>query len=188
MTQIIKTKFGYARISTSDQNLSLQIEALEKEGCDKIFNDTISGNKFICPGLSELLKYTRKGDSMVIYKLDRLGRSLIDIIKLISSFEEKGIELISLTDRIDTKTSMGKAMYKITATFAELERDLIRERTKAGLQSAKARGKVGGRKFLLTEEQQENLKMVHATNKVSIQEICKMFGIKKPTIYKYLRR
>jgi DNA invertase Pin-like site-specific DNA recombinase len=119
--------------------------------------------------------------------LDRLGRSLIDIIKLITSFEEKGIELISLTDNIDTKTPMGRAMYKITATFAELERDLIRERTKAGLKSARSRGKFGGRPKALTLGQIENLKAIYETKKVSINEICEMFKIKKPTLYKYLK-
>lgn len=180
-------KVGYARVSTESQNLDLQIDALKKAGCIKIFTDTACGAGLARNGLTEMLKYVRKGDCVVIYKLDRLGRSLINIIKLITIFEENGIELISLTDNIDTKTPMGRAIYKITATFAELERDLIRERTVAGLKAARSRGRLGGRPPSLTREQIDNLKTIYNTGKVSVKDICNMFKLTKPTMYRYLK-
>jgi DNA invertase Pin-like site-specific DNA recombinase len=135
-----------------------------------------------------LLSHARSGDVIIIYKLDRLGRSVINIIKLISLFEKKGIELFSITEHIDTKSPMGKVMYRIGAIFAELERDLIIERSAAGREAAMARGIVGGRPYILKNEQIENLRLIHSARKTSVAEMCRMFDIKKTTLYRYLKK
>jgi DNA invertase Pin-like site-specific DNA recombinase len=180
-------KIGYARISTSDQNLDSQISLLKEVGCEKIFEDVISGSKAERKGLKECLEYVRAGDSIVIYKLDRLGRSLKELLNLVEDLEKRGVNLIIMSQNIDTSTSSGRLMFQMFGMIAEFERELIRERTMVGLKSARARGRVGGRKHLLTKEQIENLKLVHGAGKTPIAEICRMFGIKKPTMYKYLR-
>lgn len=180
-------KIGYARVSTTDQNLESQITLLKEAGCEKIFEDVISGSKTERKGLKECLEYARTGDSIVIYKLDRLGRSLKELLTLIDDLKKREITLIILSQNIDTSTSTGKLMLQLFGMIAEFERELIRERTMAGLKSARARGKVGGRKYLLTKDKIENLKLIHSAGKTSIAEICRMFGIKKPTLYKYLK-
>lgn len=137
--------FGYARVSTNDQNMDLQIDALKKVNVDKIFEEKITGAKKERPELSELLKVIRPGDTIIIYKLDRISRSTKHLIELTELFEEKEINFISIQDSIDTSTSVGKFFFRIMANLAELERDIIVERTKAGLTAARARGRYGGR-------------------------------------------
>ena len=144
-------KIGYARISTIDQSLDLQIDALEKYGCKKIFKETKSAIKER-PELEKMLEHLRDGDILVVWKLDRLGRSLKHLIDLVTGFREKGIEFISLNDAIDTTTAQGRLTFNIFASFAEFERELIKERTMAGLQAARERGRVGGRKKGLSKE------------------------------------
>jgi DNA invertase Pin-like site-specific DNA recombinase len=144
---------GYARVSTHDQTLNLQKDALEKAGCTKIFTDTASGAKTERKGLEEALNYVRKGDTLVVWRLDRLGRSLPHLITTMTALEERGIGFKSLTENIDTTTSGGKLIFHIFGALAEFERNLIRERTQAGLIAARARGKTGGRPNALTERQ-----------------------------------
>src|SRR5207248_9019601 len=136
---------GYARVSTHDQTLDLQQDALEKAGCGKIFTDTASGAKAERKGLEEALAYVREGDTLVVWRLDRLGRSLKHLLETITTLNTRKIGFKSLTESIDTTTSNGRLIFNIFASLAEFERDLIRERTKAGLQAARARGRVGGR-------------------------------------------
>lgn len=180
-------KIGYARVSTTDQNLESQIALLKEAGCVKIFEDMISGSKAERKGLKEMLEYARAGDSIVIYKLDRLGRSLKELLTLIDDLKKREITLIILSQNIDTSTSTGKLMLQLFGMIAEFERELIRERTMAGLKSARARGKLGGRRYILNASQIENLKLIHSAGKTSIMEMCEMFKIKKPTLYKYLK-
>jgi DNA invertase Pin-like site-specific DNA recombinase len=144
---------GYARVSTHDQTLNLQQDALEKAGCTKIFTDTASGAKTERKGLDQALTYVRKGDTLVVWRLDRLGRSLPHLITTMTDLEERGIGFKSLTENIDTTTSGGKLIFHIFGALAEFERNLIRERTQAGLTAAKARGKKGGRPQALTARQ-----------------------------------
>jgi len=145
-------RLGYARVSTGDQDHALQIDALNAAGVDKIFTDTMSGSKAERPGLRDLLDYARPGDTLVTWKLDRLGRSAIAVMQLANDLRELGIELHITTLNIDTNTSAGKLVYTILAGVAEMERDMIRERTNAGLDAARARGRVGGRPTVWTPE------------------------------------
>jgi len=136
---------GYARVSTDDQNLDLQKDALKNAGCDKIYEDQISGAKADRPGLTTVLEYAREGDVIVIWRLDRLSRSLKDLIEMVTLLDSKGIGLKSIHESIDTSSSTGKLVFHIFGALAEFERNLIRERTQAGLQAARARGRKGGR-------------------------------------------
>src|SRR5215213_4903876 len=145
---------GYARVSTTDQTLDLQHDALTTAGCTKIFTDTASGAQTERKGLSEALAYVRAGDSLVVWKLDRLGRSLKDLISRITELNDRKIGFKSLTENIDTTTSGGKLIFHIFGALAEFERDIIRERTNAGLEAARSRGKLGGRPKALTSEKQ----------------------------------
>lgn len=176
---------GYTRVSTDDQNLDLQVDALKKEGCDKVFQDVGSGAKRDREGLLEAMSYLRKGDTLVVWKLDRLGRSLQHLIELCMDFEERGIHLKSLRENIDTSSPIGKLFFHIIGALAEFEREIIRERTRAGLASARARGNLGGRTSIMDDQK---IKMVQSlmkdrTNKV--KDICKILGISKATLYRY---
>ena len=183
-------KIGYARVSTKDQKLDLQIDALKSAGCEKIFSDVISGASKERPNLNALLEHCRSGDTIVIYKLDRLGRSLIHLVNLVNKLLEEGIHLQSLTDNIDTSTSQGKLMFNVFASLAEFERDLIRERTQAGLKAARARGRFGGRPKGLSKEAESTSYVAAALyreGKLSVRQIANRLGISKMTLYKYLR-
>ncbi|MCK9331655.1 MAG: recombinase family protein [Candidatus Cloacimonetes bacterium] len=180
-------KIGYARVSTQDQNLDLQRDALKKEGCEKIYEEKISGGKTDRPELARMLDQLRRGDTVVIWKLDRLGRNLKNLIELITEFNERGIGLKSLKESIDTTTATGKLTFAIFGALAEFERDIIRERTNAGLEAARARGKVGGRKKVLDENQIQMLITMSKDVKLSIGEICRQLGISKATYYNYLK-
>jgi DNA invertase Pin-like site-specific DNA recombinase len=139
-------KIGYARVSTTEQNLELQLDALAKAGCDRIFEDQASGAKMARPGLDQALSHLREGDALVIWKLDRLGRTIRGLIELVGELRDRGIGFRSLTEGFDTSTPGGRLIFHIFAALAEMERDLIRERTQAGLAAARARGRNGGRK------------------------------------------
>ena len=180
-------KVGYARISTDEQNLSLQVDALEKVDCGKIFHDQISGVKIQRPGLDEALAYLRDGDVLVVWRLDRLGRSLRHLIELVNSLEERGVGFQSLQELIDTTTSGGKLIFHIFGALAEFERNLIRERTHAGLAAVRARGKMGGRPKALDTKKTELLYRLYDEKKHSIQDICDLVGVSKTTLYSYLR-
>lgn len=147
-------KVGYARTSTTEQKLDLQIDALEQAGCEKVFTDYgISGSTSARPGLDEALEYARKGDVLVIWKLDRLGRSLSHLLEVIEGLKERGVQFASVQDGFDTSTAAGKMVFSVIGAMAEYERNLIRERTMAGLASARARGRMDGRPKKLEEGQ-----------------------------------
>jgi DNA invertase Pin-like site-specific DNA recombinase len=179
---------GYARVSTFEQNLSPQIDALQQAGCEKIFNDRASGAKTDRPGLGEALKYVRKGDTLLVWRLDRLGRSLIHLIETVGKLEEKGIGFRSLQEAIDTTTSGGRLVFQIFGALAEFERNLIRERTQAGLAAARARGRKGGRPKALNQTKIELAYKLYDEKNHTIKEICQILGISKPTLYNYLRQ
>jgi len=185
-------KIGYARVSTHEQNLDLQIDALKKEGCDRIYSEKITGSKEKRPELDEMLDHARKGDVIVIWKLDRIGRSTKHLLALVESLQAQNIGIVSLNDPIDTTTAQGRLMFKIFAALAEFERDLISERTKEGLQAARSRGKIGGRKKGLSKAAKlkaKNVAMLYQQEdpKLSIKEICETVGISSRTVYNYLR-
>ncbi|HYX71345.1 MAG TPA: recombinase family protein [Nitrososphaera sp.] len=179
---------GYARVSTQYQNLDHQIDALIKAGCERshIFTDKVSGAKSSRPGLDQALSHLRAGDALVVYKLDRLGKSVPHLVETVTSLQQRGIEFKSLTEQIDTSTSGGKLVFHTMAAVAEFIRDSIRERTHAGLQAARARGKTGGRSKALTEKQVEMLRHLAADKDRSIKDICKTLGISRRTFYRYV--
>ncbi len=178
---------GYARVSTDDQTLALQLDALQAAGCEKVFRDTISGAKTERPGLSKALDHARNGDMLVVWRLDRLGRSLSHLIELIQALEGRGVGFKSLTEQIDTTTSGGKLIFHIFGALAEFERNLIRERTMAGLQAARARGRKGGRpRKPNTDTKIVMAKRLHADPNNSIADICKTLGVSRATLYRYL--
>ena len=177
---------GYARVSTHDQTLNLQRDALEKAGCNKIFTDTASGAKAERKGLDEALDYVRKGDILVVWRLDRLGRSLPHLITTMTALEERGIGFKSLTGNIDTTTSGGKLIFHIFGALAEFERNLIRERTNAGLIAARARGRRGGRPKALTPKQR-SIALDLYEKRHPIVDICRTLKISKATLYRALK-
>ena len=183
-------KIGYARVSTKDQKLDRQIDSLTAAGCEKIFSDKMSGAKFDRPELNLLKAQLRPGDIVVIDKLDRLGRSLKDLIAIVSEFESNDVSFISLQDNIDTTTASGKLIFHIFASLAEFERSLISERTKSGLAAARARGRRGGRPKGLSDEAKKTAmaaETLYRTKQHSVSDICGQLGISKPTLYSYLR-
>jgi DNA invertase Pin-like site-specific DNA recombinase len=177
---------GYARVSTYEQTLNLQKDALEKAGCTKIYTDTASGAKTERIGLEEALSYVRKGDTLVVWRLDRLGRSLPHLIATMTDLEERGIGFKSLTENIDTTTSGGKLIFHIFGALAEFERNLIRERTNAGLTAARARGRRGGRPKALTGKQLTIARDLYE-KRHPIPEICRTLKISKATLYRALK-
>src|SRR6266566_6254038 len=178
---------GYARVSTQDQTLHLQMDALEKIGCDKIYADTISGSATERKGLDEALAYVRAGDTLVVWKLDRLGRSLKHLIETISNLNNRNIGFQSITENIDSTTSDGKLIFHIFGALAEFERDIIRERTNAGLQAARARGRLGGRPKALTDKKQSMAQALYNDKSNSIADICKTLNISRATLYRYIQ-
>ena len=177
---------GYARISTDDQNLALQHDALAAAGCEKIYEDRISGARAERPGLALALEVARAGDTLVVWRLDRLGRSLKDLIALAERLEQRKVGLRSLKGALDTASSGGRLIFHMFGALAEFERDLIRERTQAGLSAARARGRLGGRPKLLTPEKRKLAVQLYRAKEHSIAEICRLMGISKPTLYSYL--
>jgi DNA invertase Pin-like site-specific DNA recombinase len=186
-------KLGYARVSTKDQNLELQIDALKKEGCELIYEEKIGSMSKERPELSKLKAHLRSGDIIYVWKLDRLGRSLRDLLELVSEFEKNGAGFVSLQDHINTTTPQGRLVFNIFASLAEFERELIKERTMAGIEAAKARGRVGGRRPGLSATarkkaaEAKTLFLDHdPKTKLSVLEICKELEISKATFYHYL--
>lgn len=183
-------KFGYARVSTKDQNLNLQIEALEKAGCEKIFNEKISGSTKNRPELDKMIAHLRKDDVLFVWRLDRLGRSLKNIIDLVLSLSEKGVVIKGISDGVDTSTSSGRLFLNIMASLAEYERELIKERTNAGLQSARARGRIGGRPKGYTKETIAKLlimRSVYKDKSKTPEEVYKPLGLTRATFYRYAK-
>lgn len=180
--------FGYARVSTQDQNLALQLDDLNKAGCQKIFQEKVSSAKER-PQLNKLLEILREGDTVIVWKLDRLGRSLKELFTLVNDFQAKGIGFRSLNDAIDTTTAQGRLVFNLFASLAEFERDLIRERTKAGLAAAPGTGRMGGRPKGLTVEAQAKAraaKSIYALKTHTILEIGQLFHLSRATVYRYL--
>lgn len=179
---------GYARISTDDQNLNSQRDSLNQAGCETIFEDTLSGSMIGRPALADALKFIRSGDTLVIWRLDRLSRTLKDLIETINLLKNRKIGLKSLQEYIDTSSSSGKLVFHIFASLAEFEKNLIRDRTKAGLQAARARGRLGGRPKSLTNDKQKLALQLYNDKQHSIQQICEIMGITKPTLYRYIKQ
>lgn len=177
---------GYARVSTDDQNLDLQRDALEQAGCEKIYTDQQSGASTERLGLAGVLETARRGDTLVVWRLDRLGRSLKQLIHLVEKLDQRGIGLRSLQENIDTTTSGGRLVFHLFGALAEFERNVIRERTQAGLSAARARGRQGGRPKRLSPHKRELLLRLHRERRHSIAEICQIMGISKSTLYNYL--
>lgn len=181
---------GYARVSTHDQNLDLQLDSLKQAGCNRIFEDQISGSKTNRPGLDELKYIIRQGDQVIVWRLDRLGRSLRDLVELINYFESKEVGFQSIQDKIDTSTPVGQFTFHIFAAVAQFERDIIRVRTMAGLKAAMARGRIGGRPKGLSKEGINKAlaaEMLYKESQLTIPEISTQLGISKPTLYRYLK-
>ncbi|WP_133135916.1 recombinase family protein [Legionella rowbothamii] len=178
---------GYARVSTDDQNLNLQNDALKTSGCERIFEDHMTGSKIQRPGLEAALEFAREGDVFVVWRLDRLSRSLKDLIEMVALLDSKKIGLKSLHESIDTSSSSGKLIFHIFGALAEFERSLIRERTHAGLQAARARGRNGGRPKKLSNDKAKLALQLYEGKQHSINKICEFIGVSKPTLYKYLK-
>jgi DNA invertase Pin-like site-specific DNA recombinase len=180
---------GYARVSTHEQNLHLQQDALSDAGCLKIYTDTISGTKSERKGLNEALSYIRGGDTLVVWRLDRLGRSLKDLIERITELHNRNIGFKSLTENIDTTTSGGKLIFHIFGALAEFERDIITERTNAGLTAARARGRQGGRprSALSDEKKLQMARQMFDKKTIPVKDIYTSLGIPKSTFYKYVK-
>ncbi len=177
---------GYAQVSTRDQTLDLQRDALEKADCERVFTDTISGSKAERPGLDQALHFVRSGDTLVVWRLDRLGRSLRHLIETVGALQERNIGFRSITESIDTTSSGGKLIFHVFGALAEFERELIRERTQAGLQAARARGRKGGRPRALDQRKVAMARALHAAKSNSIKDICKTLRVSRSTLYRYL--
>ena len=180
------TLIGYARVSTDDQNAQLQEDALAAAGCIKTFTDTASGSLASRPSLDAMLGQLREGDTVVVWRLDRLGRSLKNLIALVEDLSTRGVGFRSLTESIDTGTSGGKLIFHIFASLSEFERQLTRERTMAGLASARARGHVGGRPTVMTPEKVAVAQSMLASGKHTVQAIATTLGVSRKTIYRHV--
>jgi DNA invertase Pin-like site-specific DNA recombinase len=180
-------KFGYARVSTLEQNLHLQVDALKKVGCEKIITDEISGSVADRKGLARLQEELRTGDTLIVWRLDRLGRSLKHLVEWINNLKIRGIGFHSLHESINTDTATGQLTFHIFAALAEFERNLIKERTKAGLAASRARGRLGGRPKRLSLNKRQLVLKLYQDKDHTVQEICTMMGISKPTLYQYIK-
>lgn len=180
-------QIGYARVSTEDQKLDLQLDALRQAKCDKIFKDVASGGQSDRAGLGQAARYLRPGDTLVVWKLDRLGRSLKHLIEVINDFSKKGVFFRSLQENIDTSSSGGKLTFHLFGALAEFERDIIRERTKAGLEAARARGRVGGRPKLLDEKKVAVARQLMSNPANKPLDVARTLGISRATLYRNLK-
>jgi DNA invertase Pin-like site-specific DNA recombinase len=176
---------GYARVSTQDQNLELWIEALQKAGCQKILEDKVSGSRAERPGLSKALETVREGDTLVVWKLDRLGRSVKNLVDLVGELQKQGVQFKSLTDSIDTGTASGRFFFHVMASLAEMERELTIERTRAGLEVARQLGRVGGRKRQMTDSKIKSAKKLLASG-VPPRDVAANLGVSVPTLYRWI--
>ena len=175
---------GYVRVSTVEQNLDMQMDALHNDGCKEIFQDKVSGTQADREGLEKALEYMREGDTLVVWKLDRLGRSLKHLIELITQLNKKKMYFKSLQEKIDTSTSGGKLIFHVFGALAEFERDMISERTRAGLKAAKKRGRMGGRPKKLSAKEIALAKSLMEDESNSIGDICELLGVSRSTIYR----
>ncbi len=178
-------RIGYARVSTDDQDLSQQMSALEQSHCEKIFTDKASGSQSDRPGLKSAFSHLRAGDTLVVWKLDRLGRGVKSLIELITNLESQNIHFQSLTEQIDTSTPAGRFFFHIMASLAQMERELIIERTQAGLAAARLKGRIGGRKRSMTDSKIEEAKKLFEAGACS-KDIARNLGVSVPTLYRWL--
>ena len=180
---------GYARVSTPEQSLDLQLDELKAAGCKKIFSDKISGVRAVRPGLDQCLETMKEGDTLIVWRLDRLGRSMPHLVSVVTELRERNIAFKSLKDGvIDTTTASGELIFNIFAALAQFDRELIRERTRAGLKAARARGKSGGRKPVSKDDPRViAAKKMHADLSISISKICETLKISKATLYRYIK-
>ena len=176
--------FGYARVSKNEQSLDIQIQKLTAAGCEEIFQEKISGAKDDRPQLKDLMGKLRKGDTICVVRLDRLGRRMMKLVELINEFKEKGIEFISLENNIDTSNPIGMLLFNVCAAFSEMERQLIRERVKAGLDSAKQQGRKGGRPKALTNDTAETIRALRHADKMSVKKICETMKVSRSVFYR----
>ena len=177
-------KIGYARVSTDDQDLSLQLDALTASGCETIYQDKASGKNTQRTELEFCLRSLRAGDTLVVWRMDRLSRSLTDLVNTITELENKGIGFESLTEKIETTSATGKLMFHVFAAMAEFERNVIRERTHAGLKAARARGRVGGRPPKLNEQQKKEIRALLRDPSIRVIDVAKRYGVSRATIYR----
>lgn len=185
---IMSTLIGYARVSTADQSLDMQIDSLKKAGCHQVFTDVASAVKSVRPGLEKALAYLREGDTLVVWKIDRLGRSLAHLVQTVDQLRERGVAFRSLTDAgLDTTTRNGKLLFNLFATLAEFERDLIRERTKAGLATAAAKGRRGGRRPVITSAKLERALRLIKDKNLTVREAAAVIGVGKTALYEALK-
>ena len=178
---------GYCRISTNDQNLDLQLDELKKAGCERIFQDIASGAKSDRKGLKEAIEFARSGDVIVCWKLDRVGRSLRYLIETINTLKDRGIGFRCLTQQLDTTTPSGMLIFHVFGAMSEFERSLIQERTQAGLQAARARGRLGGRPKSVNENRIASASTLYKDGKMSINQICETLKISRATFYRDLK-
>jgi len=181
---------GYARVSTQDQTLALQQDALQQAGCERVFTDTASGASSERMGLEAALGHARAGDTLVVWKLDRLGRSLRHLIDVVTTLQARGVGFKSLTEQLDTTTSGGKLVFHVFAALTEFERDLIRERTQAGLDAARARGRKGGRPraaALADTKKVALAQALYADKGLSVADVCRTLRVSRSTLYRYLQ-
>lgn len=178
-------RIGYARVSTHDQNIDLQIQALTHSGCERIFYDEMSGTRFERPGLNEAISHLRSGDCLVVWKLDRLGRGVKGLVDLVTDLENKGIHFQSLTDQIDTSTPAGRFFFNVMASLAQMERELILERTRAGLEAARKKGRIGGRRRKMTASKVKAARQLLANGELP-KDVAKNLGVSIPTLYRWL--
>lgn len=179
-------KFGYARVSKNEQSLDVQVRKLQTAGCDEIFKEKISGANDNRPQLKALLGKLRKDDIVCVVRLDRLGRRMIKLVELINEFKSKGIEFVALENNLDTTTPMGMLLFNICAAFSEMERELIRERVKAGLDSAREKGRKGGRPKAITSEIAKMINAFRRSDDMSVNQICKAVGISRSVYYRFI--
>lgn len=179
-------KIGYARVSTDDQTLDLQLDALKRVGCREIYREHASGKTATRPELEACIKALREGDTLFVWRLDRLGRNLADLVRIVAELENRGVGFGSVTEKIDTTSPSGRLIFHIFASLAEFERNLIRERTLAGLKAARARGRKGGRRPKLTPKDIKTVRALLKTRELTVGEIAERFAVARSTIYKHL--
>lgn len=180
-------RIGYARVSTDDQDLSLQIDALTASGCEIIYKDKASGKDKQRAEFDFCLRSLRKGDTLVVWRMDRLSRSLHDLVSTITELEKRGVGFESLTEKIETFSATGKLMFHVFAAMAEFERNVIRERTYAGLKAARARGRVGGRPFKLNDQQKKEIRVLLSDSSIRVVDVAKRYGVSRATIYRSIK-
>ena len=182
----MKQRIGYARVSTDDQHLDLQRDALTKAGCSVIYEEAASGKSTARPELEQCRKALREGDTLVVWRMDRLGRSLPDLVQIVAELEQRGVGFESLTEKIETDSAAGRLVFHVFAALSEFERNLIRERTQAGLAAARARGRAGGRKPKLDDQQVREIKALLRDPNIQVADVARRYGVSRTTLYKHV--